>query len=95
MASVVVTCSAGMNQVSSGMVMPMAASRSRTAGLLAICANTRAFTMPLAPPQAPQTLGQVPGLAPEPSQVSQVMAAGTTISTSAPAKACSRVISRS
>jgi hypothetical protein len=29
-----------------------------------------------APPQVPQTVGLVPGLAPEPSQTSQVMAAG-------------------
>ncbi len=36
-----------------------------------------------APPQVPQAVGLVPGLAPEPSQVSQVMAAGTLISTSA------------
>ena len=38
-----------------------------------------------APPQPPQTVGLVPGLAPEPSQVSQVMEAGTLISTSEPA----------
>ena len=38
-----------------------------------------------APPQEPQTVGLVPGLAPEPSQASQVMEAGTVISTSAPA----------
>ena len=34
------------------------------------------------PPQALQVVGLVPGLAPEPSQVSQVSAAGTVISTS-------------
>ncbi len=38
-----------------------------------------------APPQVPQMVGLVPGLAPEPSQASQVMEAGTVISTSAPA----------
>ena len=38
-----------------------------------------------APPQALQVVGLVPGWAPEPSQVSQVSAAGTTISTSEPA----------
>ncbi len=53
-----------------------------------------ALTRP-APPQLPQTVGVVPGLAPEPSQLSQVIEAGTVISTSEPAKACSRVISKS
>ena len=38
-----------------------------------------------APPQVPQTVGWVPGLAPEPSQTSQATVEGTTISTSAPA----------
>ena len=37
------------------------------------------------PPQALQVVGLVPGFALEPSQVSQVMAAGTVISTSAEA----------
>lgn len=37
------------------------------------------------PLQVVQAVGLVPGLAPVPSQASQVMAAGTTISTSAPA----------
>jgi hypothetical protein len=36
-----------------------------------------------APPQVPQTVGLVPGLAPDPSQTSQVMEDGTLISTSA------------
>ena len=47
------------------------------------------------PPQVWQLCACVPGRAPDPSQVSQVMAAGTLISTSAPANACSSVISRS
>ena len=38
-----------------------------------------------APPQPLQVVGLVPGLAPVPSQASQVRAAGTTMSTSAPA----------
>ena len=37
------------------------------------------------PPQLVQVVGLVPGLAPEPSQVSQVRVDGTRISTSAPA----------
>src|SRR3546814_6610553 len=49
-------------------------------------------TAPL-PPQVWQVLALVPGLAPEPWQVSQVSQLGTRISVSKPAAACSRLIS--
>ena len=45
------------------------------------------------PPQVRQVLGEVPGLAPEPLQVSQFSQLGTRISVSKPAAACSSVIS--
>ena len=47
------------------------------------------------PAQVVQVVGWVPGLAPVPLQGSQVWVVAAAISTSAPAKACSRVISRS
>ena len=49
-------------------------------------------TLP-APPQVPQVLALVPGLAPEPEQVSQVSQLGTRISVAKPSAACSSVIS--
>ena len=49
-------------------------------------------TLPL-PPQVPQVFGLVPGLAPEPLQVSQVSQLGTRISVAKPSAACSSVIS--
>ena len=47
------------------------------------------------PPQVWQVLTLVPGLAPEPSQVSHLAVDGTMMGVSAPANACSSVISRS
>ena len=45
------------------------------------------------PLQVPQTLGLVPGLAPEPEQTSQLSQLGTRMSVAQPAAACSRVMS--
>ena len=53
--SVVVTCTAGTNQVSAGIEIPRSANPCRTAGSLRSAAATLALGSPEWPPQAPQS----------------------------------------